>query len=163
MHDMKDLKLKLLYTLLCSKFTIERDDLVGDLNAVLSQLRLCQAVFLLERFRHLGRWRTGHAQIDLDGVIDEPLCRSQSTDHDDSWSQTLPYATETKLFQDVTRGCSLLLIQLWHHLWPDIYIILYSFKMLEIFIEAIVCKLCICTYIVHFMAKYKSIYLYHIS
>jgi len=49
---------------LLSKFITERTALGNFLS---------EAVLGLEASGHLWWWRTGHAKVDLDGVVDEPL------------------------------------------------------------------------------------------
>lgn len=53
-------------------------------------LVLSQSQLLLQALGHLRRRRSGKAQGDLYGVVDEPLQGGQGTDHDDTGSQTLP-------------------------------------------------------------------------
>lgn len=61
---------------------------------------LCQAQLLLEGFWHLRRRGAGQAEVDLDGVVDEPLQGCQGTDHDDTGHQTLPHTcTRAARFQ----------------------------------------------------------------
>lgn len=51
---------------------------------------LCEAELLLQGLWHLRGRGAGQAEVDLDGVIDEPLQGGQSTNHDDTGNQTLP-------------------------------------------------------------------------
>lgn len=51
---------------------------------------LGEAQFLLEGLGHLWGRGTGQAEVDLHGVVDEPLQSGQSTDHDDTGNQALP-------------------------------------------------------------------------
>ena len=70
---------------------------------------------LLQRFWHL-RWRRAREpEVDLHGVIDEPLQRSQSTDHDDTGKESLPYTSKSKSLEDQRRTATLLFIQHRHH------------------------------------------------
>jgi len=52
---------------------------------------LCETELLLQGLGHLGGRGAGHAEVDLDRVVDEPLQGGQSTDHDDTGNQTLPH------------------------------------------------------------------------
>ena len=70
---------------------------------------LCEAQLLLQGLGHLGGRRAGQAEVDLDGVVDEPLQGGQGTDHDDTGHQTLPHSLETRSLGRELRGCVILL------------------------------------------------------
>lgn len=53
---------------------------------------LSEAQLLLQGLRHLGGRGAGQTEVDLHGVIDEPLQSSQGTDHDDTGHKTVPHA-----------------------------------------------------------------------
>lgn len=47
----------------------------------------------------------------LNGIINEPLCSSESTDHDDPGNKALPHASETKFLGNVNGCAALLFVQ----------------------------------------------------
>lgn len=63
-------------------------------------LLLCELAF--ERLRHLGRWGAGQAEVDLDGVVDEPLQGGQCTDHDDPGAKSLPHSCHITTFNSIS-------------------------------------------------------------
>lgn len=52
---------------------------------------LGEAELLFERLGHLRGRRAGQAEVDLHGVVDEPLQGRQGTDHDDTGDESLPH------------------------------------------------------------------------
>lgn len=52
---------------------------------------LGEAELLFEGLGHLGGRRAGQAEVDLHGVVDEPLQGRQGTDHDDTGYESLPH------------------------------------------------------------------------
>lgn len=97
---------------------------------------------LLQRFWHLRGRRAREPEVDLHGVIDEPLQCSQSANHDDTGKESLPYTwikyemwvknilqsvilslegrkknltSKSKSLEDQRRTATLLFIQHRHH------------------------------------------------
>lgn len=62
-----------------------------------------------------------YTEVDLEGVVDQPLEGSQSTDHANAHGQTVPQASEANVAVDPANGCTSALtslaigVQLRHH------------------------------------------------
>lgn len=72
---------------------------------------LFNSELLFEWFGHLHWWWSWDLESNFDTVIDEPLEGGECTDHDDTWSQTVPHSHEAEFLSDVHGGRSLGLVQ----------------------------------------------------
>lgn len=80
-----------------------------DLNRTRAQTNL----LLLGLFSWGRSTSGGQTDVDLEGIVDEPLEGSQGTDHEDTHAKTTPDTNGTHLSEDLTnRRTSGVLVQL---------------------------------------------------
>lgn len=75
-------------------------------SAPLYPVRTSSIYRISNLFHHLVTARGREAQVHLEAIVDEPLERGKSTDHDDTDRQAVPETREADVAVDARHGLS---------------------------------------------------------